>query len=236
MTLFLASVRDAGEAELALAAGADIIDLKEPARGALGALAPDAVAACVRAVAGRVRISATVGDLPMQPERVRDAVSAMAATGVDYVKLGLFPEGDAEACLEQLEAEARQARLVLVLFADAMPAFDAVDAAARIGAHGVMLDTMRKDGTTLLDHAGHRALAAIIETAKAKRLMVGLAGSLRATDVPDLLRLEPDLLGFRGALCRAGLRGCSLDADACARVRALIPRRAAPTANAGLAA
>ena len=40
MTLFLASVRDVAEAETALLAGADIIDLKDPAQGALGAVDP----------------------------------------------------------------------------------------------------------------------------------------------------------------------------------------------------
>ncbi len=37
MTLFLASVRDAAEAEIAIGAGADIVDLKDPGQqGALG--------------------------------------------------------------------------------------------------------------------------------------------------------------------------------------------------------
>jgi (5-formylfuran-3-yl)methyl phosphate synthase len=235
MTLFLASVRDAGEAELALAAGADLIDLKDPSQGALGALAPQAVAACVKAVAGRAPMSATIGDLPMQPARIRDAVRATAETGVDYVKLGLFPDGDAQACLAALEEEARRVRLVLVEFADAMPAFDAAAAAASIGARGVMLDTMHKGAGSLLDHADRDALAGFVEAGKANRLAVGLAGSLRACHVPDLLRLEPDLLGFRGALCRDGMRGRALDADACAGIRALIPGAAAP-AKTGLAA
>src|SRR5712691_8352699 len=50
MTKFLASVRDVSEAEIALAAGADIIDLKEPARGALGAVEPAIIAAAVRRI------------------------------------------------------------------------------------------------------------------------------------------------------------------------------------------
>ncbi len=53
MTLFLASVRDTAEAEMAIGAGADIIDLKDPGHGALGALAPDTIAACVRRIAAR---------------------------------------------------------------------------------------------------------------------------------------------------------------------------------------
>jgi hypothetical protein len=47
--------------------------------------------------------------------------------------------------------------------------------------------------------------------------------------------LEPDVLGFRGALCREGLRGRALDAEACAAIRALLPRAAA-SAKPGLAA
>jgi dihydroneopterin aldolase len=65
MTLFLASVRDAAEAEMALACGADIIDLKDPSQGALGAVSLDAIASTVRCVAGRAPVSATIGDLPL---------------------------------------------------------------------------------------------------------------------------------------------------------------------------
>ena len=55
MTRFLVSVRDVAETETALAAGADIIDLKDPAKGALGALDPAAIASCVMRIAGRER-------------------------------------------------------------------------------------------------------------------------------------------------------------------------------------
>ena len=43
--LLLASVRSAGEAQVAVAGGADLIDAKEPARGALGAVDADVVSA-----------------------------------------------------------------------------------------------------------------------------------------------------------------------------------------------
>jgi dihydroneopterin aldolase len=223
MTRFLASVRDAGEAEAALAADADIIDLKDPAKGALGALTPEGIASCVAAIAGRAAVSATVGDLPMEPDTVRSAALATAAMGVDYVKLGLFPGGDARGCLDLLAEEARGLRVILVVFADASPGFDAIGEAARIGASGVMLDTARKDGRSLLDHLPLDRLAGFVAQARAERRLVGLAGSLKAAHVPELLRLKPDLLGFRGALCRNGARGAALDTSACAAIRALIP-------------
>ena len=230
MTRFLASVRDAAEAEMAIGAGADIIDLKDPGNGALGALDAQTIATCVRSVAKRAPVSATIGDLPMHGETVRAAVLATAASRVDYVKLGLFPGGDGEACLNGL-ADAR-VRLILVLFADALPDFDAILAAARIGACGVMLDTAGKADGSLLDHLSVDALACFVAAAKAEGLTVGLAGSLKASHVPKLLALEPDLLGFRGALCRGGARAQSLDALALASIRALIPHASRSEAEA----
>jgi (5-formylfuran-3-yl)methyl phosphate synthase len=224
MTLLLASVRSAGEAEMAIGAGADIVDLKDPGAGALGAVAFEVIDACVGATRGRVPVSATIGDLPLEGERVRAAVLATAARGVDYVKLGLFPGGDAERCLEGLAPLTPEIRLILVLFADALPEFDAVGLAARIGAAGVMLDTLGKTGVSLPDLASPGKLGALIDSARARRLMIGFAGSLGAGHVPGLVALGPDLLGFRGALCRDGKRDQELDSVRLARVRALIPR------------
>jgi uncharacterized protein (UPF0264 family) len=223
MTQFLASVRDVSEAAIALAGGADIIDLKEPSRGALGAVEPATIAATLQHIAGRARVSATVGDLPMEAEMVRERVAAIAESGIDFVKLGLRPEGEPQDCLEALAAPELAARLILVLFADCLPDFDAVAAASRIGAAGIMFDTAGKDGGSLLDHMPPEALARFVAGAKDYGLTVGLAGSLRQSHVPALLALEPDLLGFRGALCHDSVRGGALDPTACRAVRALIP-------------
>lgn len=226
MTLFLASVRDEAEAEIAVRARADIIDLKEPAHGALGAVDRERTRAIVQAVAGRATVSATIGDLPMVAETIRDAVLERDASGVDYVKFGLFPDGDAQACLDGLRPVARSVRLIVVLFADRWPAFDAVAAAANMGAAGIMLDTAGKSSGSLRDHFDLRKLAHFVTSAKAQGLAVGLAGSLTKSDVPELLALRPDLLGFRGALCHAS-RNSSLNPLACAAIRALIPEASA---------
>lgn len=223
MTLFLASVRDSAEAEPALLAGADIVDLKDPTQGALGAVAPASARRAVALIAGRVPVSATIGDLPMRPEAIRDAVLERASCGVDYVKFGLFPGGDPQACLQALRPVALHVRLILVLFADALPAFDAVTAASEMGATGIMLDTAEKNAGSLLAHLDAAGIARFVAHAKAQGLMAGLAGSLKAADIPELLSFAPDLLGFRGALCR-GNRNASLDPAACASIRALIPR------------
>ena len=222
MTRFLASVRDADEAALALDAGADIIDLKDPANGALGAVAPDVARACVARVAGRARISATVGDLPMDAGVIAPAVADMAASGVDDVKLGVSSGGDPERCFTALRRLDMRAGLILVFFADAMPPLDPVAAARVAHARGVMLDTAGKGEGALPDYMASNAIAHFVETARAGGLVVGLAGALRARHVPALLALRPDVLGFRGALCREGQRCQALNPDACRRMGALI--------------
>ncbi len=222
MTLFLASVRDAVEAETALRCGADIIDLKDPASGALGAVEPSIAREAVAAIAGRLPISMTIGDVPMVPDRIADAVLAAAACGADYVKIGVFPGGDAESCFERLAAVSKDIKLVIVVFADCLPAFDVIELAAAMGATGVMLDTMKKGSGTLTDHMQWEALAGFVRRGRAAGLSVGLAGSLRAEHVRPLLALKPDVLGFRGALCR-GSRSSELDEMACRSIRCVIP-------------
>ncbi|MEN8197292.1 MAG: (5-formylfuran-3-yl)methyl phosphate synthase [Pseudomonadota bacterium] len=91
MTGMLASVGTLEEAEQVLRAGADIIDLKAPAAGALGALATRDVEAIVQRISSQRPVSATIGDLPLIPATVADAVAAMAATGVDFIKIGFSP-------------------------------------------------------------------------------------------------------------------------------------------------
>jgi len=217
-------VRNEAEAEIAVGAGADIVDLKDPGQGALGALDLESIEVCVRAVGGRVPVSATIGDLPLEEKVVSTAVLTTAARGVDYVKLGLLPDGDAVRCLNGLAGLAAKIRLIVVLFADALPEIDAVGVAARIGASGIMFDTLGKSGAALPDLISRARLADFLAAARARSMTVGLAGSLKARHVLDLLALGPDLLGFRGALCRDGERDKSLDKARLAAVRALIPR------------
>jgi (5-formylfuran-3-yl)methyl phosphate synthase len=233
MTQFLASVRDTAEAEIVLAAGADIVDLKDPEQGALGAVAPDVIESCVAAGAGRVPVSATVGDLPMVPDTVTRAVAATDALGVDIVKLGVLPGGDPEACFAALRALNLRAGLILVFFADAMPAYDPVEAARSAGARGLMLDTAGKGDGALPDHMDMTAIALFVDAGRRAGLTTGVAGSLRTSHVAPLLDLCPDVMGFRGALCQDGIRNRRLDPEACRQIRALIPAPHAPKARFG---
>ena len=97
MTGLLASVHSVAEAQIALAGGADIVDLKDPDHGALAALPAGVIADAVRWAAGRVALSATAGDVPMQPDLVAGRVAAIAGLGVDFRGVQVVP--DVEAAL-----------------------------------------------------------------------------------------------------------------------------------------
>ena len=219
MTGMLASVNSIAEAVLVFNAQVDVIDLKQPERGALGALDTDVVRQIVLEIAGRCPVSATVGDLPMQPELVFNVVTAMAHTGVDYVKIGFFPDGDWYATVEKLAQLTPQTALIAVLFADTQPDFAIITALQQAGFAGVMLDTMDKHKGSLTQVMTHTDIAQFVALAKSHSLLCGLAGSLRLTDIATLIPYQADYLGFRGALCEQHQRTGQLNQQAIAQIK-----------------
>ncbi|WP_457795925.1 (5-formylfuran-3-yl)methyl phosphate synthase [Methylocystis sp. S23] len=224
MTLMLASVQSREEAETALAYGADIVDCKDPVRGALGALPLAQVGEIVAAVNGRRPVSAVV-DLPHDVAHARRAFEDAIRTGVEYVKFSLPLTPDADEMIAALAPLAERVKLVAVLFADLRPDFSRLPALARAGFHGAMLDTAHKENGRLIDIMTVGALSEFTERCRELRLAAGLAGALEPPDVPRLLVTGADVIGFRGALCAHGDRKSALSAPAVALIRDLIPTR-----------
>lgn len=223
MSCMLASVNSLEEARLVRDYKVGIIDLKQPEQGALGALDVEVVASIVAGLKSAVPVSATVGDLPMRPELVFDAVQAMAATGVDYVKIGFFPGGDWLGTVAGLVGIARQGHaLIAVLFADTRPDLSVIDALSEAGFRGVMLDTMNKQLGSLTKLMSHDELSQFVTMAKSRSLLTGLAGSLTVADIAELLPLNADYLGFRGALCQQHRRTGQLDTEQIALISSML--------------
>jgi len=223
MTLMLASVANAAEAEIALQFGADIVDLKDPSRGALGAVSLDDARAAIQAIARRRRISAALGDPPYAPDKLIAHARALIEAGVDDLKLVV----DAPMLQQHgaaLKALASDVALIGMIFADRAPDFDLLAKLAALGFKGAMLDTSNKHGGRLLTHLDVARLDDFCGRCRALGLVSGLAGSLEAPDVPRLLLAAPDVLGFRGALCRRHERAAALDPAAVSLIRDLIPR------------
>lgn len=223
MTLMLASVRDRSEAEIVLQAGADIIDLKDPARGALGAADIRHIADVVGFVAGKKPVSAACGEFSGDPATLRAKVGEIAAAGVDFLKIGFLPSAPIAAGVEALADIAGRKKLIAVLFADHRYNENVIASFAEADFYGVMLDTDDKSKGRLLNHMSPDQVSDFVAEAHRHGLMVGLAGSLEAPDIPRLLPGKPDYLGFRGALCAGLSRNADIDSEATAKIRALIP-------------
>lgn len=223
-TRMLASVTTIDEAVLVQEAGADIIDLKEPANGALGALDESKIRAIVSSLNGNRAISATIGDLPYCPQQIKTALKKTANFGVDIVKVGVFGDAGDDEVLEVLCGQAHcGTRIVLVLFAENFNGHIDYRRLAGAGIHGVMLDTCDKASGSLRQKLSDEVLARFVQQAAAAGLMTGLAGSLTLDDIAPLLINEPDYLGFRGALCRQRQRTNMIDKEAVDKVRSMIP-------------
>ncbi|MBS9478867.1 (5-formylfuran-3-yl)methyl phosphate synthase [Ancylobacter radicis] len=207
----LASVADLHEMELARQGGADIVDLKQPAYGALGAWSSPALTAAVMLWdswgPARPALSATVGDQPMVPALLLSAAERIATTGVPLVKVGLFASEHVGACIEALAPLATRRRLIAVLFADQNPDFGLLAPLGAAGFAGAMIDTADKAGGPLTRHLDPLTLSQFTAEARRHGLMTGLAGSLTLDDIGPLAGAGADYLGFRGALCEGGRTG-----------------------------
>lgn len=232
----LVSVVDAAEARIAADAGADIIDVKDPALGALGEAAPATVRAVREATPARLPVSAALGDGPFTPAVAAALAGESARSGAIYVKLGLRETSPAagEAALRAARASLPpEAYLVVAGFADFARAGaprprDLPALAAAAGAQGCLVDTAVKDGRGLFHWLDERELAAFVEDCRARGLISALAGSLRVEDLARLAPIGPDLVGVRGAACVGDRVGGRVDAE---RVRALVRARGSrPTA------
>ena len=227
----LVSVADVAQARVAAAAGADIVDVKNPAEGSLGAPSPAVIEGVRAAVPAALPVSAAIGDMPNLPGTAALAALGAARSGATFVKVGLWgasTEMEAVALLRTVSdgvADVPGAVVVAAAYADGRRvahgplAPELLPRAARAAGVGVcLLDTAIKDGRGLLDWLSPDALASLVAEAHSLGLEVALAGALRAESLPVIRATAADIAGVRAAACRDGTRSGPLDA---ARVRAL---------------
>lgn len=227
MTQMLISVTSVEEAQIALEHGADIIDLKDPSSGALGALPMPQIKAVVDYVRSRnladVRTSATIGDLPMQPDLILEQVILLAASKVDIIKIGFFPTEDYQPCLDVLNPLIQKGlKLIAVLFSEREYADNLIAAIRNAGFIGVMLDTAVKNSLTFFDHYSEEQQLSFSRQVLDLGLTFGLAGSLRLQHVAAVKKMQPTYVGFRGGVCADNQRQLSLSASKIKAIRELL--------------
>lgn len=232
----LVSVRDAEEADAALAVGVDLLDVKEPSRGPLAAADP----ATWRQIAARWRhrfgeaalrpgeTALRPGNTALQPGNTAlsaalgeadQAVAAAADLPGDYAfaKAGPGGCGSGRALADAWDAVRaalpETTSLVAVAYADdeaagCPPPERVFELAAGRDIRWCLVDTFVKDGRGLTDHLSPRRLAALVDAARGRGQWVALAGSIVLRSARTLLRdgIRPDCFGVRGDVCPGGRR------------------------------
>lgn len=216
MTKVLVSVRDADEATLALQAGVDLIDLKEPRRGALGPVAPDVVAQAIARIAGAAPLSMALGEL----RDMADPAGRLREThpGVSYVKIGLagceteLPRDWRDRWQAAASAAPPHVRLVAVCYADwrtcgAPSPGDVLAHGLRLGCRAVLVDTFDKGRGDLFAAWSGPDLRRFCARIQAAGAVSVLAGSLNLQSLRKVLPWRPDYAAFRGAACAPSREG-----------------------------
>ncbi len=214
----LVSPRDGAEAVEAVEGGADIIDVKNPDEGSLGANYPWIISEIQGVVPQEREVSAALGDFPYLPATASLAARGAALLEVDYVKIGLYGAKNLSQGLDIASSVVKSVRecnagvkVVVAGYADykligSVSPVDVLEASFKAGADVYMLDTALKDGRNLFDHLSCRDLARLTGIAHERGLLVAVGGSLGEADIKTLIDAGIDILGVRGAVCSQGDR------------------------------
>jgi uncharacterized protein (UPF0264 family) len=217
----LVSVRNAAEARAALAGGADVIDIKEPDRGSLGAANNETISEIVRAVGGRALVSVAIGELAELHQFQNGGSGHSVPEGVSLFKLGLANCGaihDWQSRWQEVitaviaQASTEEPQPVAVVYADwraaqAPPPSDVLDLAIQNECSALLIDTWDKSAGSLFDHWSTDELETFLAEVRLHSIAVVLAGSLIDKSITQAARLAPDLVAVRTAACDGGRRG-----------------------------
>jgi len=191
-------------------AAADIIDVKKPSEGSLGANFPWVIREIREFV--KKPVSAAIGDFNYKPGQASLAAYGAACAGADYVKIGLAFDGHDHA-RDLISAVVRAVKepfpkkyVVIAAYSDyvrmhSISPFDMAPIAAECGADFAMVDTGIKDRRSTFAFMDEKALRTFTEGNRKLGLGTALAGALKFEDIGALKRIDPDIIGVRGMVC-----------------------------------
>ena len=210
----LVSVVNKAEALDSINGGADILDVKNPKEGSLGANFPRVIKEVKEVTPKNLELSATIGDLPNLPGTASLAALGAAVSGVDYIKVGLFGVKTVEETIILMTEVVRAVReynndvkTIASGYADfrtvgCVNPLELPIVAHKAGADGVLVDVKIKDGqSNLFTFLTDEELKELVDKTHSYHLLAALAGSLDTTDIPRIHGLGADIIGVRGAVC-----------------------------------
>jgi (5-formylfuran-3-yl)methyl phosphate synthase len=200
------------EAKAAYNGGADIIDVKNPKEGSLGANFPWVIRS-VKEAMGKTPVSATIGDMNYKPGTASLAALGAAVSGADYVKVGLYDVQTTEQAIDMVEHVVKSVKdydpskkVVISGYADykrinSIPLRELPPICADCGADVVMMDTGIKDGRSTFEFMTNEELSQFVESAHDLGLISAIAGNIKFEDIEAINQIGPDVIGIRGCVC-----------------------------------
>jgi hypothetical protein len=211
----LISPQSLAEAKECLAGGAEIIDVKNPPEGSLGANFPWVIQAIRAAIPEEIPVSATIGDMPFKPGTAALAALGAATAGATIIKVGLYGPKTAQEAIELMQAVKKTiidhqlpVAIVAAGYAEGekrgfLDPQTIPEIAQKANCEYAMLDTYDKQtGRAIFDHLTQEQLNQFIQQAHKNNLQVALGGSIQKQHIALLKELQPDIVGVRGAVCK----------------------------------
>ena len=232
--LLMVSVQNVAEALEAERGGADVVDIKNLQEALVGSGHPSVVREVKGQIPPEKHVSVTLGVVPSQPGTVAMAAYAAAALDATSVKVG-FCQTNYETAVETLRQSRRamegfNTKLIGSLFADnhlynGLDPLCMVQLAKEGECDGFLIDTLSKDGRNLFDFIPEAKLKEIVLEGKELGLSTSLSGHLRIEDLDELARINPDIVGVRGAVCSQGERDRAVAWEAVAEFKRQLDMR-----------
>ena len=241
----LVSVRDLQETQAAVAGGADIVDVKEPANGSLGRASLRVISDVVQFCDQQVQSSAALGELlEWRNEKSADCDSIHIPladefpdlpTNLSFAKVGLAGLKDCVDWQSQYvnflasRFPSKSTDWIAVAYADAeladAPAvIDVLDLVVQTPTifAGMLIDTYDKSSGHLLECLDSSELLSIRRRLSETGQLLALAGKLNESLLLDLRTCDPDIIAIRGAACEGSDRTLAVAESRVATFRSVL--------------
>ena len=184
----------------------DILDLKDPDKGAIGSWEIKNLKKIVHKFGNKIKISATLGDED-KVNKILNKLNLFDSLKLDYIKFGIFTNEIEQLTflLNSIKKRKFKTELVPVIFVENkfLRNFVAenIKEFKKFGYNFLLLDTYSKNIGNIFEICSEDYLKILLNQSLLNNLSIGLAGKLNLSNISQLVELQPKIVGFRSAVC-----------------------------------
>ena len=154
----------------------------------------------------KIKISANLGD-EEEVYKILNKLEIFDSLRLDYIKFGIFTNDikQLKLLLNSIKKNNFQTELVPVIFVENefLRNFlhENIEQFKMFGYNFLLLDTYSKDAGNIFEICSQDYLRTLLKQSSLNSLKIGLAGKLNFSNIPQLVKLQPKIVGFRSAVC-----------------------------------